>query len=291
MEKEKVNLSIIILFFKEKEDQFINLLKSLEELSNFSISYEIIIINNSSKNLNLNFKNTFFINNNKNLGVATSRNQGALISKGEVLLFLDADVIVLIEDVLRAYNYLIKNKNIDGLGLESVSLDGKVLSKFFKLPSFWFIFFEIFCIEKKYKRIIDPKMVEFVSGGTFMVKRFSFFKVGLFDEKFSLYGWEDTDWFKRAKKLNLVIFYYPYSKIIHLMHTSSKATSLRSVDFYFSSIYYYKKHFGKILAFFVLLFILFFSFLRLIINIFKKDKEKNKQLLRLIKGIIFSYIR
>lgn len=60
-------------------------------------NYEIIIINDASKDNTLDICNKFkkknikIINNKKNLGVSLSRNKGIKLSKGEYLFFLDSD--------------------------------------------------------------------------------------------------------------------------------------------------------------------------------------------------------
>ncbi len=63
----------------------------------YQTNYEIIIINDASKDNTLDIcnklkkKNIKIVNNKKNLGVSLSRNKGIKLSKGEYLFFLDSD--------------------------------------------------------------------------------------------------------------------------------------------------------------------------------------------------------
>jgi glycosyltransferase involved in cell wall biosynthesis len=59
------------------------------------------------------------LTNNKNLGSLYSRYKGAIHSKGEYLIFVDSDDIVLKEGILNSYNY-IKEHNLDILEFNSV---------------------------------------------------------------------------------------------------------------------------------------------------------------------------
>src|SRR3954470_10304816 len=74
-----------------------NLVKAVE-----GIDAEIIVINDSSKKVSLkgNYNKVEIINNPKN-GAASARNLGVKHSSGELLLFLDDDIIVNKSNILR----------------------------------------------------------------------------------------------------------------------------------------------------------------------------------------------
>jgi glycosyltransferase involved in cell wall biosynthesis len=59
------------------------------------------------------------IENKKNMGALYTRYIGALYSKGEYIIFVDSDDIILKEGILKAYNY-IKKKKLDMIEFHSV---------------------------------------------------------------------------------------------------------------------------------------------------------------------------
>jgi GT2 family glycosyltransferase len=84
--------------------------------------------------------------------------------------------------------------------------------------------------------------VQNVSGAAFMFKRDIIDKIGLMDELFFMY-FEETDYCLRADKYGLKMLYYPESKITHLIGSSNKPGSERSVRFFINSFkLYFKKN-------------------------------------------------
>ena len=106
--------SIIIPVFNS-EKYLSQCLKSV--LNQKYVNYEIIIIDDNSKDSSKNiikiFKKKYLkikiINNRKNLGVSVSRNKGILKAKGDYIIFLDSDDLLL-SNALLNINKKIKNK-------------------------------------------------------------------------------------------------------------------------------------------------------------------------------------
>ncbi|MEM7816500.1 MAG: glycosyltransferase [Candidatus Aenigmatarchaeota archaeon] len=282
-----LELSIILLYFKEKLEVLLECLSSISR-SIGKLSYEIILINNSNLDLNnLGLEKKYPIrifSNNSNLGVAKSRNQAAKFIKAEYLLFLDLDMIAKNLAIEKLFKNFKNNLSIGAVGAKIILEDGSLQNSFGRLPNRLFFFYELFLLSKKSKPIYRPTEVEFLSGGCLLLNKKTWELVGEFDENFSIYGWEDADWCKRAKEKKAKLIYFPEAEFIHLLHKSS--LDLRVVEFYLSGIYYFKKHFGRLYAFFALNFILVFSLFYFFILIFKKNKkEKKKNILRLVKSL------
>jgi glycosyltransferase involved in cell wall biosynthesis len=89
-------ISIIIPTYK-RENVFLKCLNSLKEaLHDIRIEYEVIIVNDDKENdliIDVNIKNLKIVNNNKS-GVSSARNLGASLSQGNILIFIDNDMIV-----------------------------------------------------------------------------------------------------------------------------------------------------------------------------------------------------
>lgn len=110
------SLSIIIPFFDHKEQ----VAYTLDSIYSQSVSpKEVIIVNDDPFSTLENIKgydNLIIINNKVNVGPSGARNLGKSLATGEILLFLDADVVLNdknhLEKILNAFNF---NPDIDAL--------------------------------------------------------------------------------------------------------------------------------------------------------------------------------
>lgn len=120
--KPKVSF-IASVFNKEKYlNSFISSIQS-QDLKDF----EIIFVDDCSKDNSIKIINEFkskdkrikLIKNKENKGALNSRYKGALYSKGEYILFVDSDDIILKNGIMKAYNH-IKKYNLDMVEFHSI---------------------------------------------------------------------------------------------------------------------------------------------------------------------------
>ena len=108
-----------------KEKYLISFISSIQ--NQLLKEFEIIIVDDCSTDNSVKIINHFqkkdkrikLIKNPKNMGALYSRYNGAIHSKGEYILFVDSDDIVLKDGILNAYNY-IKKKNLDMIEFHTV---------------------------------------------------------------------------------------------------------------------------------------------------------------------------
>jgi N-acetylglucosaminyl-diphospho-decaprenol L-rhamnosyltransferase len=83
-----------------------------------------------------------------------------------------------------------------------------------------------------------------VTGACLFVRRTAFEQVGLFDERFFVYG-EEIDWLVRAGKLGLITRFLPSVTVRHTAGNSTPAASAALERLLIESHYRYTaKHFG-----------------------------------------------
>ena len=261
----KFDLSIIIISYNT-EKITINCLKSIiESLKNSSLKYEIIVIDNASKDnsvsslkklkskiKNPNIKITL-IENKKNIGFGPANNQAAKIAKSDYLLFLNSDIIVLNAAIEKLYNFYKQNEKLFNF------LGGKLLNKngtpqascgpMYTLPM---VFAHLF-LRGDYWGLTrySPnkiKEVDWISGACILTKKEYFEKLGGFDEKIFMYM-EEIDLFYRAKKQGFKVFFYPEAQFIHLGSRSSGGRTYPIIQVYRGLIYFYKKHYPRLSIF------------------------------------------
>lgn len=227
------------------------LTKALESL--FSIEteeglFEIIVVNNdSSENellLELNQKFSFLlIQNNKNNGFGSGNNSGVKQAQGNILGFINPDVIWTGECLRQIGQLFNEKKGMGILGMTMLDEEGKEEKwSAGKSPSLSRLF-QNNIFPRKYSPAKDRKIsfFDWVSGGALFIQKNTFSLVGGFDEQFFLY-FEDVDLCKRVQAQGLSILRHVNLSLIHLGGQSKRSTHLQKQQFYASQKKYFKKH-------------------------------------------------
>lgn len=190
------------------------------------------------------FPQVFLIENQDNLGFSKANNQGAQKAKGEYLLFLNSDTVVLDDSITKMLELAFEHPG-DVIG-------GKLLNKdlspqtscgpYFSLPVILIMLLlkgdklGLSRYSPKYK-----KEVGWVSGACFIVKKNLFDNVGGFDENIFMYL-EEVELQHRIGKLGGKIIFFPNARFIHIEGASSQGQSKPVMNIYKGLIYLYRKH-------------------------------------------------
>ncbi len=256
----------------------------------YPFSYEIIVVDNASKDDSLDklkdyFKDLVkFVPSKENNGFAAGNNQGLKIASGKYVLLLNSDTVVRENTLEDIYNFMEDNPDVGACGCRVVLADGS-LDKACKrsFPNIKNSFYRLFHIptdsgEDNYNldNLADDGIYEIdcLTGAFMFIRRKCLESVGLLDETFFMYG-EDIDLCYRIKQDNWKVMYYGKDVITHFKGASSKKQKSKLIyEFYRAMYIYYKKHisddtfFAVNLA--VYLGIAILCILKLILNFFKK---------------------
>ena len=242
-------VSIIVINHNQKE-LITSCVNSIKE--RITYPYEIIIVNNSGEDLS-HLKEQAVILPSANLGFSHANNLGVKHSKGEYLLFLNADTVIR-NDFMERLITDVKDMDFGALGLKMYNEDGTFQLSFWEENTFKNER-QNKKAEKKFKArdteyISDvEKMhssltgVDWVSGAAMVIKRDRFNAVTGFDEDFFLF-YEDADICKRLNEAGNKIYFYPHSDIIHYKGENVNPEFSSSTYFYSkqSQLLYYRKH-------------------------------------------------
>ncbi|EKY29474.1 glycosyltransferase family 2 protein [Clostridium celatum] len=260
-----INLSIVIVNYKNYTLTQKCIKSVLETVKN--INYEIIVIDNNSPNdsyeqLSSGFKkvsNIKIIKNDKNVGFGGANNLGVEASKGEYILLLNPDIIVLDDAIEKMYNKINSDKEI---GL----ISGKLLNDDYTiqyscrriLPFNKFVacrtpLSKIVSSEKR-EKINDIYLmkdfdhnstadVEWVMGACMMMHKDEFIKLGGFSKEYFMY-FEDVDLCYKVRKYNKTVVYLHNAQMIHLHNQESKKRINKMTFVHLQSmIKFYKKYY------------------------------------------------
>ncbi|HCY35876.1 MAG: hypothetical protein DKM50_04460 [Candidatus Margulisiibacteriota bacterium] len=280
--KQKINctLSIIIVNFNNKE-LLLECLSSIKSKVN-DIIYEIIVVDNASTDgspevLQEDHQDIVLISNNENRGFSAANNQGAARAAGDYLLFLNNDTKIIdgsFDRMIRVFS----NQNIGMIGLGLINKDGtpQVQGGLFG---------------KKFWKSKSMLYVDFVIGAAMVIPKQLFTEIGGFDENYKFFN-EDIDICKKIKQGNYRIVFYPDVKIIHYGGSMNRYLSEFSIiEGYTGGLYFFKKHYGKVLLPIYKILVITDLLSRIIITTIKKIYDQEPERILQMKEAYYKTIR
>lgn len=234
-----------------------------------TINYEIIVVDNASADnsceyIAANFPNVKLIRNIQNKGFGNANNDGASISKGDYLFFLNSDTVLISPAIEIFYYYMICNPKV---GLCCGNLFKPDLQPNYSynqsFPSLKEIFFYRLGFIKNsdiFNKTETIKPVLNVIGADMFVSRKLFFDIGRFDKDFFMYV-EDTELSYRFFKAGYISVNIPDAKIIHLQGASSASRFKVQMEIDGFILFFRKHSTNNLLKFYLLI--------ELLLSIFK----------------------
>lgn len=170
----------------------------------------------------------------KNLGYSKIVNVGLKKAKGDYILILNADIIILEGSISRMLKYMKNHPGVGILAPQLLDFTNNVQISCFSKPSLGAILARrTFLGKLKWgKKVLNRftisnwdrksiKEVDWVQGSAMMVCKKAVKKVGPWDERFFIY-FEDTDWCRRFWQKGYKVVYLPSAKFAHYYHRTSK---------------------------------------------------------------------
>ncbi len=228
----ETGLSVIIPTY-DRDKLFYGCLRAvLDALKD--IRAEIIVINDFKKGApdisGFGASDRLVMYNNPKSGVASARNFGAQMAKGEWLLFLDDDMLINRKNIDAYLNYKIKSGKIcvnleweyppDVIQKISATAFGRFLTRYgFTSMRGW----------NNYPDWPENTSVpvDFITSPNLFVKRAHFLETGGYDENFPFAGFEDYAFSEKLKKLGFSFYIDTTSMMYH-----NEADRLEPADWY-----------------------------------------------------------
>lgn len=226
---QEVHVSIIIVNYKTV-NLIIDCIKSIFAQTS-GINYEIIVIDNDSKDNCKNILEKEFgdkvkvILSNVNLGFGQANNLGISISKGNAILFLNPDTVIINNAIKILYDFLFGSPKIGAVG-------GNLYDENYKGTNSYIRFFPgiiyelrkigyILSIRQLFSKNEDFNTSEVeipvasITGADLMVKHSILQSIGGFSREYFMYL-EETDLCKKIHDLGYKLYSVPTARIQHL---------------------------------------------------------------------------
>ncbi len=246
-----------------------NCLDSIYKYRPVKYSFEIIVVDNCSSDDTRDWLNEYasdkqelipiwnseIFNFSKNNNIAIER------SSGSVLLILNPDTLIHKDTLDNMIEFLLGSEDNGAATCKLVYQDGSFqysARKFLKIKYIlasrlntlgYKVLTNTYNEYNMSKQTdINPKEVDYILGACMFIKKDVLDEVGLFDERFVLYG-EDTDLCFRIKKSGKKIYYNPCHSITHIYaRTSAKGICRKEfyLQLYTTFLFYLKNYLGLI---------------------------------------------
>lgn len=241
-----MRISVIIVAYINS-DVLIKTLKSIEKYNDIGSDLEVIVVDNSPEDKRVNVaiteKNCKF---DKyipadNRGFGAGNNLGASVASGDVLAFLNPDII-LIQPIFSLINRRFEtDKDLALLG-------GKLLYENLT-PAFSFYYDYKASILSKWMIKLWNKLNHYnsrnmyIAGADLIIRKETFESIGRFDENIFMY-YEEPDLVRRIKRIpSAKIIFDKSIKMIHLERKGSPI-SPKMVEYEIDSAVYYAQKYG-----------------------------------------------
>lgn len=256
-----MDVSIIIVNYKTAS-LVEECIRSVEEKTE-GVDYEIIIVDNAS---NDKIQEISAVKNGRaqlvmsdtNLGFGKANNLGAEEAKGQYLLFLNGDTLLLNNAVNILFDYISNHPEVGAVGGNLYNAEGKPAHSFsLRLPSLRRMFqlrvlpYRLYVQAHKddfaeFNNTGCPMEVGYITGADLMIRKAVFDEIGGFDKEFFMYA-EESELQSRVKNAGYKIMSVPKAEIVHLegasMQTSSEDFNerrYRLMSTHSQYLYYYK---------------------------------------------------
>lgn len=229
-------LSIIIVNYQSTAD-IQNCLRSASKFLTENQEIEWIVVDNDSKDgsdqmLSNEFPFIQFIQMGYNAGFARANNAGIKIAKGDQVLLLNPDTLIMAGSIEKCIERFVQSDHI-ACGVQLIHADSTPqfsgskfviggLNHLMDLP-YWgaslkFLASILQTAKPSIIKANKEQKVDWISGAYLMVKKWAIDKAGLMDEDFFLYA-EEVEWCSRLGKLGSMCLYGDI-EIVHLIGSS-----------------------------------------------------------------------
>lgn len=244
-----MDLSIIIPSYNTKDLLDRCLSSIVTSLDGSTLQYEIIVVDNASKDgtiglLNKKYPRVHKIFNKENIGFGKANNVGIKSAHGKTILLLNSDIKVEDQAVEKLVRFIESHPRsfAGGKLLNEDHSPQPSSGPQYNLPVvFAMLFLRADSLHLTRYSPDKTKKVAWVSGACLGGTKEAFLDTGLFDERIFMYM-EEIDLLYRARQKGYTVFFYPDARFIHTGAASSGSHKTPVINIFRGLRYFYTKH-------------------------------------------------
>jgi GT2 family glycosyltransferase len=263
-----VDVSIVVLNYNTRE-HLRRCMRALAQDRSTSpsgrpLEIETFVVDNASSDgsaemIATEFPSVRLIRADRNGGFAYGNNLALRQARGDAILILNPDTLMPPDGLGRMLRLLHAHPDVGIIGPKLLRPDGSMhlaCRRSFPTPSV--AFYRVSGLSRMFARsprfgrynltFVHPDIpiqVDSVCGACLLVRRCVIDRIGLFDERFFMYG-EDLDWCLRARQAGWTVRYEPSVVVQHLHGAASRKRALRTTFHFFRAMdLFYRKHYVK----------------------------------------------
>jgi len=202
-----------------------------------------------------------------NVGFPRGNNIALAHARGDFLLLLNPDTVILGDALAVLVAYLADHPDVGAVGPQLLNPDGSVQSSRRRFPTLATGFLESTWLEGLAPGVLRryyaldlpddaPADVDWLTGACILVPRVVYERVGGLDEGYYMYS-EELDWCRRIRAGGWRVVYLPTAQVVHHVGKSSEqAVTARHINFQRAKLRYFRKYHGRAAATALRLFLL-----------------------------------
>ena len=260
-EPRKVALSILIVSYNTREMTLAAIRSVYEQAAD--TGFEVIVVDNASGDgsadaIAAEFPQVQLIRSKENLGFGRANNVAAAEARGDLLLLLNPDTIILDHAIDKLAQFARVNPAGKMWVGRTVLPDGSVgRTSCRRFISLWSITADLLWLSNVFSNSqffnprayggwdrSDVREVEVGSGCFFLVDRTLWKELGGFDETFFMFA-EEADLCYRARGMGARLLFTPDATIIHYGGASERLRSARAIARMTGQVHYLRKHWSR----------------------------------------------
>lgn len=252
-------LSVLIVAFNS-EKTVLDCIESVYACSS-GIDLEVLLYDNASqddtvKKVAKRFPQVRLFQGETNLGFGPANNVLLEKSRGEYILFLNPDGILLENSLSILLDFAKSNQKAGAIGPRLCFPDGGyqiAAAEFPSLKNEFITKLHYRALDRKIKSVVkylenrhkEATQVPWVGGACLLAARKKLVQIGGFDSNFFLY-FEDIDLCKRLAQQGWKNYHLPQSVVKHLSgYSMARIPWVKELEYRKSQLYYYRKHLGR----------------------------------------------
>jgi len=219
--------------------------------------WEVLVVDNASTDgspqmVERCFPQVHLLVNRENLGFSRGNNLALERARGGYLLLLNSDTRVEPGALGRLVEFMEERQEAGAVGPMLLNADSSVQLSCGTAPGLWAEFLHKLLLHKLFPFFKlgrwnhgSIRQVGWVSGACLLIRRQALEEVGPLDS--SIYMcYEDLEWCLRLRRGGWQIFYYPFSRVVHLGGQSIRKNFAEMLVVSQQSLFYlFQKHFGR----------------------------------------------